>query len=275
MSDPICRNLVQVYDYEKQEVSTASDIKIHRKIKTTRPNLVRCVKTKVNKKVDQAQAKHARFCLLNCQSAVNKVNRISDYILEKELDLIALTETWLTSEDDFVRKQLTPNGYKIITHCRSNRRGGGLAFIFRKCLNVKTVEIGSKQSFDFLDLLVSSGACSTRVIVIYRTPYSQSHPVSMGIFCEEFSQLLECSISTPSRLLILGDFNIHVDNSESPDTIKFKDILDTFGIEQHVHEITHMRGHTLDLVLCRKDDNLFGKKAYPGFLDFGPCCHSF
>ena len=58
------------------------------------------------------------------------------------------------------------------------------------------------------------------------------------------------------RLLILGDFNIHVDIPNLPDTEKFVKLLDTFGLMQHVSLPTHRLGHTLDLVITRSNDNL-------------------
>ena len=35
-----------------------------------------------------------------------------------------------------------------------------------------------------------------------------------------------------------------------------KDLLESAGLEQHVHEPTHRRGHTLDLLITRTVDNL-------------------
>ena len=53
------------------------------------------------------------------------------------------------------------------------------------------------------------------------------------------------------ELLIVRDFNIHVDssNNESKD---FLDILNANGLTQHV---THQKGHTLDLVITREQSN--------------------
>ena len=55
------------------------------------------------------------------------------------------------------------------------------------------------------------------------------------------------------RLLITGDFNIHVDLPEKPDVSQFLQIIESFGLKQHVNVPTHVAGHILDLVFTRED----------------------
>ena len=50
-------------------------------------------------------------------------------------------------------------------------------------------------------------------------------------------------------MLVLGHFNIHVDCSLSTG---LADVLDIFGLQQHVVFDSHNKGHTLDLV-CTTD----------------------
>ncbi|XP_029912581.1 uncharacterized protein LOC115362682 [Myripristis murdjan] len=52
------------------------------------------------------------------------------------------------------------------------------------------------------------------------------------------------------RVLILGDFNIHVCcPSSSPFAVDFIKLLDSFNLTQHVNFPSHSKGHTLDLVI--------------------------
>ena len=66
----------------------------------------------------------------------------------------------------------------------------------------------------------------------------------------DFCDLLEIKATTIKKLLILGDFNIHVDVSENVPARKFTSILDDANIHQYVN------GHTLDLVISRSSDDL-------------------
>ena len=48
--------------------------------------------------------------------------------------------------------------------------------------------------------------------------------------------------------MIAGDFNIHIDNKENNDGAKFLDLLESFDLNQHLNEMTHNKGKTLDLI---------------------------
>ena len=60
--------------------------------------------------------------LLNAQSAVLKAFDIHEMILEKEIDLLCLTETWLREKGDEVAiDEMTPPGYTL--HSRPHLTG--------------------------------------------------------------------------------------------------------------------------------------------------------
>ena len=77
---------------------------------------------------------------------------------------------------------------------------------------------------------------------------------SFANFCVDFSGLLERLSTFGSLLLIAGDFNIHLDQPEVPSASKFKRLLKTFGLIQHVHSPTHRSQHILDLLITRSSD---------------------
>ncbi len=56
------------------------------------------------------------------------------------------------------------------------------------------------------------------------------------------------------NVLIVGDFNIHVDNENYALESAFIDILNSIGVRQHVSGHTHCRNHTLDLILSHGID---------------------
>lgn len=56
--------------------------------------------------------------------------------------------------------------------------------------------------------------------------------------------------------LIVGDLNLHLDIPENNDSRRFTSNLDTYGMCQHVHEPTHVAGHTLDVVISRETDKI-------------------
>ncbi len=56
------------------------------------------------------------------------------------------------------------------------------------------------------------------------------------------------------KVLIVGDFNIHVDNEKYALGSAFLDILNSIGVRQHVSGPNHYRNHTLDLILSHGID---------------------
>ncbi len=74
-------------------------------------------------------------------------------------------------------------------------------------------------------------------------------------FLSDFSDYLEILSVGAGKLLILGDFNIHVDDNACSIDRKFLATLDSFGLVQHVSTPTHVSGRLLDLVLSRLADN--------------------
>jgi hypothetical protein len=94
-----------------------------------------------------------------------------------------------------------------------------------------------------------------RLLVAYRPPSS-----SLALFSTEFESLLEVLSALPERVVIVGDFNFHVDVPNDKPAAGF--ISKAFGYSQLVSGPTHSkrkktidRGHTLDLVLARKADD--------------------
>ena len=196
--------------------------------------------------------KGIKLCLVNAQSLRNKTADFSDYVTEFKFDLVALVKTWFTMDDVAMRAHATPEGYKLMDQPRASRSAGGTGLLFRDSLQVTMVASGELTSFEFSEWLVVSGTYRLRVVVIYRVPYSVEHLVSTNVFFTEFSDYMETVIMSTEKLVILGDFNIHIDVPSDVDARKLQDLFNCLGLEQHVREPTHTRGHTLDLIISRK-----------------------
>ena len=192
-------------------------------------------------------------CLVNTRSIRNKIAEFADYVSETKLDLYAVTETWLMVNDDSIRAQLCPTGYKLLDKPREGHRGGGTALFYKDSFTVSMVNCRRVESFEYLEVLVSlSSSSNLRVVIVYRRPYSDEHKVSFDVFINEFSNYLESVVLSKENLLIIGDFNIHMDVPSDTKTNRFLDLLESLGLQQHVDKPTHIHGHILDLVITRK-----------------------
>ncbi|XP_052444554.1 uncharacterized protein LOC127986312 [Carassius gibelio] len=73
-------------------------------------------------------------------------------------------------------------------------------------------------------------------------------------FIKEFGDFTSELVLAADKVLIVGDFNIHVDNEKDALGSAFIDILNSIGVRQHVSGPTHCRNHTLDLILSHGID---------------------
>ena len=203
-----------------------------------------------------------KLCLLNTQSIKNKTAEFLDFVCECKADLFAITETWLNSMDDAVRVEICPTGYKFLDHTRVDRRGGGTGILYRESMDVSKVAAAQLHSFEYSEWKVKSDSQRLRLIVVYRPPYSDQHPVTAGSFLDEFSEFLESAVLTMEPLIIVGDFNIHLDCTENHDAVRLGELLDSTGLKQHVTVPTQIHGHTLDLVITRQSDNIINTSPW-------------
>ena len=198
------------------------------------------------------------LCTLNCRSMKNKASSLCDYVTSNNLDILALTETWLgTDLDNGVINETVPQGYGIAHVPRLEKRGGGIAVIFNKGLDVKhQVNTDSFTHFEHMECTVKNKGIGFRLCVIYRPPPSKGNEFRRSVFFDEWSRLLDRLAVLPENLVITGDLNFHLDNLEDRDTKTLLSYLDAHGLSQNVSGATHIRGHTLDVVITRERGSL-------------------
>ena len=95
-----------------------------------------------------------KFCSLNARSVRNKSADFVSYVESSGADIFAVTETWLSEIDDVCRAEITPPGYKLFDHTRSDRTGGGTALMIRENLHASRVDAGERTSFEFSHWMV-------------------------------------------------------------------------------------------------------------------------
>ena len=76
------------------------------------------------------------------------------------------------------------------------------------------------------------------------------------MFLDDFVEVLADVLADPGNILILGDFNIHVNNKDDPDAKVFSDMMEALGLNQHINFSTHRSDNTLDLVFTEAISSL-------------------
>ena len=151
-------------------------------------------------------------------------------------------------------KEIAPIGYNIISHPRLlQRQGGGTAFVYKNGFNiVDKTDTRKFETMEFAEYNIMLKTETINMYVIYRPPST-----SVLKFCEDlFDLLLDNIVQDRGKLILVGDFNIHVDDHNNPDTITFNDFMENIGIRNHINFTMHTSHHTLDLVLMDGNDRL-------------------
>ena len=140
--------------------------------------------------------------------------------------------------------------YCKICYALLKGRVGGIAIVYKSELKVCKSDIKKYNSNEHIQVLVQS-LCSTGlwVSIVYRPLPNKTTVFTFSEFCNVFSDLLDNVSFQKHWLLMCSDFNIHVDDPSNKQSLEFKQIIEPYGLKQHVTSSTHKEGHTLDLSL--------------------------
>ena len=128
----------------------------------------------------------------------------------------------------------------------------GVGLLFKEGLEINTSICTAFQSFGVKDVRLRSLEC-VRMLVVYCPPDNTSY----AFFYEEFSRLFkQIAAEHSGHILIIGDFNFHMDDRDNSHANHLTDILEAFDLKQYINVSTHKNGHTLDLIITRSDDSL-------------------
>ena len=111
---------------------------------------------------------HFRISCINTQSCCNKTEMISDQLIEQDIDILCITETWL---HEYGLAMLRPPGYEIKSFPRIDQRGGGVAFIYRlSSFTIRTSEwsLTSHKTFEIATCSFQTSHNKLTIVCIYR-----------------------------------------------------------------------------------------------------------
>ena len=205
-------------------------------------------KTSINNNNDSNLLK---FALINIHSIRHKLSIITEFLIEHQLELFFVTETWLHSSETSIVQAALPKNYSFYHVPRSsnpNELGGGVAVIYKTSFsNFKLLSsFHSTDSFEALAFSLYYDKLKFNIAVIYRP----GHAGTDLSFCEQFNEFLSSFTELGEHFLVCGDFNYWVDNpSKKHFTSNFLDILDSNDCINAVAGPTHIAGHTLDLII--------------------------
>ncbi len=146
---------------------------------------------------------------------------------------------------------VNPETYGVLRVCGLLRRlpttGDGIAFIYKNTIDVQRVEDTQAASFESLHLSFLSGP-RLRLLVVNRPPST-----SISVFMEEFG--LSEVITLREKLIVLGDFNIHVGLNPDRSGKMFLSLIESLGLVQLVQD-PGRKSRLIDLLLTLERDDI-------------------
>ncbi|KAF7647739.1 hypothetical protein LDENG_00167380 [Lucifuga dentata] len=82
-------------------------------------------------------------------------------------------------------------------------------------------------------------------VIVYRPPKRDTN------FLSEFSDFMSTVLTKYDKIILLGDFNFHVNDYNNSRAMKFLNLLACLNLVQHVQSATHIHGNILDLVITK------------------------
>ena len=144
-----------------------------------------------------------------------------------------VTETWLRDDEaDDVWLQssdLCINEYDLFKSNWKDRPGGGLGLTVHKDYSTKLLEEGSKTSFQYAKWKVSCKNRALKIMAIYHPPYSTRNPVTGNIFIDELTDWLTDTLASDKNVLVMGNFNIHINKEDNEMAVIFLDSMTAMG----------------------------------------------
>ena len=124
--------------------------------------------------------------------------------------------------------------------------GEGLALVTKQNLKVKREDDSIRVEIEYARWKVTLANSFLNILGVYRPPDG-----SIPQFLNNFTDFLVDIVASNANLVILGDFNIHVNGVNDPNASIFLDIMTALGLK-HVRGPTHKSGNCLDLIFTEE-----------------------
>ena len=167
--------------------------------------------------------------------------------MDRNSDIVFVTETWLQTEKNSVTAEVKTYGYKLLHNIRKDRekdRGGGVGIFIKSTIQAKQLPVRHFSSFEHTIVKIPLAQQRTLYLIcVYRLLF-----VATVTFIDEVTELFDQYVVPHEDIVIAGDLNLHMETDVLYAT-KFKELMSLYDLRQHIVDPTHVKGHTLDVVI--------------------------
>src|SRR6218665_2207952 len=141
---------------------------------------------------------------INARSVSSKMTDLQIIMDQLPVSILALTETWLTEESEYL---LSISGYTTICSSRMGRTGGGVALVLRQDIVFHILNFNfspAHSAYESLFVTIPQQKGRDLILgVIYRP---SGHPLEQ--FNQEVAILVPMLAKRKSRVILAGNFNV-------------------------------------------------------------------
>ena len=212
-----------------------------------------------------------RIGIWNAESVRHKENQVKKYILDNDLDIFIILESWLYLDELPSTIDILPSieGYKLHQLPRPDRKnssGGGMLCIYKHNIDITKIPAMNTKLLEVMDLQLVAKNKTIRIVSVYRPPRSESRRYPITDFYDDMENLVSFYKTVKDDVIFCGDYNVHVNKPDESETRRFINITESANLKQHISEKTHLKGNTLDLVLSENGSKLINRCEVSDFM---------
>ena len=149
--------------------------------------------------------------LWNARSIRYKTTTVSDSMIFDNVEIMFLTETCLNESDYVVIGEYTLPTHTFVSILRGmGDEHGGIAILLQSSLKFRLVPFQlNVTTFKYASAL--DPANGIQYVIIYSPPSSTENGFLTSIFLNEFEDFMAEITLLPTRVVLLGYFNVYVD----------------------------------------------------------------
>ena len=134
-----------------------------------------------------------------------------------------------------MKDQLMQNNYTVKTHNRpGQKKGRGIALVHKKSINIKQLEQGNTPTIEYVVWKTIGSNTPIHLIGLYHPPPTDGTTTTM--FLDEITELLTTLICKYDNIMLLGNFNMQIEDINKAGNIIFNDTTEALGL---IHMLNH------------------------------------
>lgn len=183
-----------------------------------------------------------KFGHINIRSLIPSLDNLKQFIINKNFDIIGVSETWLYKGVDLRNVQIP--GYHFVRQDRIGR-GGGVGLYINSSFEytVVTNDLTKNKNFEQIWVKITLQKISFIFGCVYRPP-----SFKFSDFVVNFDNVLTSIMPLCDKICCGGDFNVDFMNFCSKETSEFASLIENLGLVQVISSPTRISDKTASLI---------------------------